>query len=219
MKSLLSLLLVVTIIISTEQSSVAVAPRVQVNAILKNAAVITINGRQQMLRKNAITTEGYKLVDIGETSVTLMVSGQAMDFKLGAAITSSKSTTVVKQQVQLSRDSRGMFFTSGMINSFPVNFIIDTGATYVAMNSVLAKQIGIDYQRFGTITQAKTASGIVNAWKVSLTSVSIGELDLKFVDALIIEGNFPDITLLGMSFLSRVKIKDDGLLLTIEAKF
>jgi len=69
------------------------------------------------------------------------------------------------------------------------------------------------------MTKTTTASGIVPAWSLSLTSVSVGEVELKLVNAVVIEGNFPDISLLGMSFLSRLKMQDDGLLLTLETKF
>ncbi len=213
-------ILLLLIIISLFNSKYLIAaPKIQVNAILNNATVLTINGQQQMLRKNTSSKEGYKLVDIGVDSVTLVIDGKSETFMLGAAISSTKKQTNVKKQIKLSRDINGMFYSSGTINKFPVNFLVDTGATNVAINSVLANKIGIDYKRFGKATRAKAASGIVPAWKISLTSVSIGEIELKLVDAVVIEGNFPDVSLLGMSFLSRLKMQDDGLLLTLETKF
>lgn len=192
--------------------------RIQVNAILNNAAVITINGQQQMLRKNSRSTEGYKLTDIGVDKITLLISGEYLDFKLGAAITSSKSSASGKPIISISRDSRGMFLTEGQINGYPVKLLVDTGATFVAINSTLAKKIGIDYLRHGKPHNANTASGVVIAHKLVLNNLSIGNLKLYLVDAVVIEGDFPVTPLLGMSFLKRVKLKDEGMLLTIEEK-
>ncbi len=214
-----TLLLVAIIAFSTIQLSSAPTPRIQVNAILNNAAVLTINGKQQMIKKGASTTQGFKLIKIDERMVTLLISGQPMKFELGAVITSLKGSSDTKSQVMINRDSQGMFVTLGTINNFPVNFLIDTGATFIAINSTLANQIGIDYRKLGKPSQANTASGRVTAWKMTFESVSIGGIELQLVDAAVIEGNYPAKALLGMSFLSRVKMQDDGLLLTIEEKY
>ena len=217
MRSIIFLLIVIALL-STEPLF-ANSARIQVNAILNNAAVLTINGQQQMLKKGTLSREGFKLIKIDDDKVTLLISGQPQDYKLGAVITSSKAGKDTKQQVKVSRDNQGMYFTSGTINNFPVNFLIDTGATFIAINSTLANQIGIDYRNLGKPTQASTASGLVTAWKLMLDQVTIGGVELQLVDAAVIEGDFPINPLLGMSFLSRVKMQDDGLLLTIEEKF
>ena len=194
-------------------------PRIQVNAILNNAAVLTINGKQQMLSKNALSAEGYKLTRIDVDKVTLLIRGVPLEFKLGAAITSSKTSASNKRSISIKSDSRGMYFSNGQINSYPVQFLIDTGATSVAINSTLANKIGIDYLAKGVAQKAQTASGIVTAYQLVLNDVSIGDLKLFLVDAMVIEGDFPITPLLGMSFLQRVKFNDDGMLLNLEEKF
>ncbi len=214
-----TLLFVIISVFSTVQLLSAPAPRIQVNAILNNAAVLTINGKQQMLKKGEITVQGFKLIKIDKSTVTLLISDQEMEFKLGAVITSSKVSSDAKRQVRISRDNQGMYFSSGTINNFPVSFLVDTGATFIAINSTLANQIGIDYRKQGKPSQANTASGIVTAWKLTFERVSMGGIELQFVEGAVIEGNYPTKALLGMSFLSRVKMQDDGLLLTIEENF
>jgi len=89
MKTLLAWILIITSSASIGQVMTKSGPRIQVNAILNDAAVLTINGSQQMLRKNAISREGYKLVNIGSDKVTLLISGELKDYKLGATIGSS----------------------------------------------------------------------------------------------------------------------------------
>ena len=219
MKLLITILLFVATSFFFTEPLFANVPRIQVNAILNNAAVLTINGNQQMLRKNTLSREGYKLIKIGKDKITLLISGESMEFKLGAAISSSRVGSNTKRRVRVDRDSQGMYFSSGTINDFPVNFLVDTGATFIAINSNLAKQIGIDYLSLGTPSQANTASGLVQAWKLMLDKVSVGEVEIHMVEAAVIEGNYPIKPLLGMSFLNRVKMQDDGLLLTIEEKY
>ena len=53
---------------------------------------------------------------------------------------------------------------------------------------------------------------------MKLDKVTLGDVELLYVEAGVIEGNFPTQPLLGMSFLNRVKMQDDGLILTIEEK-
>jgi len=218
MKTLLAWILIITSSASIGQVMTKSGPRIQVNAILNDAAVLTINGSQQMLRKNAISREGYKLVNIGSDKVTLLISGELKDYKLGATIGSSRSSNN-QRNIQISRDNKGMYFSSGTINNYPVNFLVDTGATFVAINSNLAKKIGLDYKRNGKQGLANTASGMVKVWNLKLDNVSLGSIELQFVDAAVIEGKFPVSPLLGMSFLSRVTIQDDGMLLTIGEKY
>jgi aspartyl protease family protein len=201
-------------LLASEQPSV----RVQVNAILNNAVVLTINGNQQMIRKNAKSSEGYQLIKITSNSATLLIDDEQQVFKLGAAITSSKAGRSGKQSVSINRDRQGMYFTTGTINNTTVKFLVDTGATSIAINSVLANRLGIDYLIKGNISQAQTASGIVTTWQLKLDKVSLGDVELLYVEAVVIEGNFPTQPLLGMSFLNRVKMQDDGLMLTIEEK-
>jgi len=219
MKALITVSIIVCVLFCNEKATAGSTPKIQVNAILNNAAVLTINGKQQMLRKNTSSSEGYKLLKIGTDKVTLLISGKQMEFGLGASIGSSISSASAKRNIRLSRDSRGMYFSSGTINNFPVNFLVDTGATFVAINSNLAKQLGLDYKSTGRASQANTASGMVKAWKLKLDKVAIGGIELQFVDAAVIEGDFPVTPLLGMSFLSRVTMRDDGMLLTIEEQF
>lgn len=191
-------------------------PSIQLNAILKDAAVLTINGKQQMLRNNNYSGEGYQLIKIDSDRVTLLISGKPVEVKLGAAIVSSKAAERGKASVTIRRDTRGMFQSPGQINGYPVDFLVDTGATTVAINSVLAEKIGIDYLRKGEVRYANTASGRVKAYQLVLNNVSIGDIKLYRVKAAVIEGSHPTIPLLGMSFLQRIRLHDKGMLLLLE---
>lgn len=192
-------------------------PPIQLNAILKNAAVITVSGQQQMLKKNSTSREGFKLIRIESDSITLEKNGKQYRIKPGAAISSTQSSAK-ERAVTINRDNRGMFHVEGTINDYPVNFLVDTGATFVALNSNVAKKIGIDYLRRGIPTLGNTASGVVKTYKLQLNNIKVGGIQLYKVDAVVIEGNFPVTTLLGMSFLQRVTMRDEGQFLTLLQK-
>jgi aspartyl protease family protein len=70
--------------------------------------------------------------------------------------------------------------------------------------------LNIDYPASGTPVRVKTASGVVKAYLVTLKKVSVGAIELRNIDAVVMEGSQPDHVLLGMSFLSNVEIQRSG---------
>jgi aspartyl protease family protein len=112
-----------------------------------------------------------------------------------------------------------MYKTVGSINGYTVDFLVDTGASVVAINSTLAKRLGIQYKLEGEETIVGTASGNTLAFSVSLDQVKVGDLMLRNIEAVIIEGNDPQTPLLGMSYLGRLKLNNEGQTLELEEKF
>lgn len=112
-----------------------------------------------------------------------------------------------------------MFRTVGSINGYPVNFLVDTGASIVAMNSIQAKRLGIQYLLDGNPTMVSTAGGNVAAYNIRLKNVSVGQIKLQDIDAVIIEGAHPEDVLLGMSFLGRLNVKNENEVMMLETKF
>jgi aspartyl protease family protein len=99
-----------------------------------------------------------------------------------------------------------MYQVAGTINGRSVQFLVDTGATTVAMNDATARGLGIDY-RAGERSLVETASGIVEAFAVNLTEVAVGGIRVPNVRAMVIRGAQPSRVLLGMTFLSRTRIE------------
>ncbi len=87
------------------------------------------------------------------------------------------------------------------------------------MSEVEAKRLGIPYRIRGEKTGVRTASGFAKAYAVTLDQVQVGELVLQQVEAVVVEGNSPHRVLLGMSFLSRVKMEHKGTLMVLQSKF
>ena len=121
--------------------------------------------------------------------------------------------------MQIWPDAYGMYNTIGNINSYPVTFLVDTGATLIAMNKNEARRLGLDYLVIGTPSQASTASGIVNTYHIKLEKVRVGDITLTDVDATVVDGDFPIDVLLGNSFLNRLDMRRDGKMLELMKKF
>ncbi len=111
-----------------------------------------------------------------------------------------------RAMVVLPRSRNGHYLAVGAINGQPVKFLVDTGATDVAVSDGLARAIGLE---FGPRMTVLTAAGPVRGWQTRLDSVQLGELALGDVRATIAPG-LGNQALLGMSFLKHFTITQEG---------
>ena len=204
--------------ISLYQSTVLAGMDVRVVGLFSDRAVLLVEGRQHVLRVGQTSPEGVKLVLANSESAVLLIDGEEVTARLDGRVSARKRTATVKE-VQVWRDTTGMYTTVGSIDGLPVSFLIDTGATQVAMNASQAKRLGIDYHVTGDPAEVTTASGVERAWMVTLDSVKVGDLEVRNVSAVVLEGKQPKVTLLGMSYLGRMEISNDGRLMTLRQKY
>ena len=204
--------------ISLYQSTVLAGMDVRVVGLFSDRAVLLVEGRQHVLRVGQTSPEGVKLVLANSESAVLLIDGEEVTARLDGRVSARKRTATVKE-VQVWRDTTGMYTTVGSIDGLPVSFLIDTGATQVAMNASQARRLGIDYHVTGNPAEVTTASGVERAWMVTLDSVKVGDLEVRNVSAVVLEGKQPKVTLLGMSYLGRMEISNDGSLMTLRQKY
>lgn len=121
------------------------------------------------------------------------------------------------RSVSVNIDPSGSSRVNGSINGNPANFLVDTGASVVALSGKTASALGINYQ-IGETGKVVTAQGEVDAKNITLTEVSVGGIKAHNVAATVIEGNYPMEILLGMSFLSEVSMKNEGGVLTLSQR-
>jgi aspartyl protease family protein len=115
--------------------------------------------------------------------------------------------------IVLEQDRNGHYQVEGLINGQTVNFLVDTGATDVAIPESMARALGLD---FGPRVQVMTAAGPSKAWMTRLNQVSIGGISRRDVRATITSGEFNGV-LLGMSFLRHYSLRQqDGKLVISE---
>jgi aspartyl protease family protein len=198
----------------------AAAVDITVNALFSGKAVLVIDGgKPQTLSAGQTTAQGVKLVSASSDSAVIEYKGQRQTLTMGQGTRVGGSpANGGSEQVTLTADARGHFITTGSINGVPVRFMVDTGATTIAISTTEARRLGLNYLA-GEPGRASTANGIVPLYRVKLDSVRVGDITLTNVDGSVVDGAGPGVALLGMSFLNRTQMLRDGDKLTLTRRF
>jgi len=120
------------------------------------------------------------------------------------------------REVTLVRNKYGHYVTSGKVNGQAVVFMLDTGATGVAIPDHIARQLKL---KRGPAFQVQTANGSAISYAARLQSVSVGDIILRDVSASIAPGYHSDEILLGMSFLQHIEFTQRGDTLVLKQAF
>lgn len=193
------------------------AAEVGVAGVFPGKALLVVDGgAPQAVAIGSSTPEGVKVLAIDGEAVTLGVNGQKRILRVGQHVVSQK-TQEGRQETTLPADSHGHFYASGAVNGRTVRFLVDTGATMVSLGASDAARVGVDWRK-GQPGVTQTANGQARVWKVRFDSVRVGEVTLHGVDGLVHEADMP-IALLGMSFLSRMEIRNEGSRMTLKKRF
>jgi aspartyl protease family protein len=107
--------------------------------------------------------------------------------------------------MRLAPDEQGHFSGDFRINGSPVEGMVDTGATFIAMNMSTARRLGVAPGTGEFTHPVSTANGQTHAAKVRLQTVEIGPVRVRGVDAFVLQDTNLSMTLIGMSFMSRLK--------------
>lgn len=189
---------------------------INVVGLFKDRAVVELDGVRRILVPGKASPEGVVLISANSREAVINVNGKISTYTLGHHISNRFSAPTGQKTVTVAPDSAGMYVVNGSINDFQVDFVIDTGATYISMNQHQARRIGLDYKMTGKKAVTSTASGLVKIYVVKLAKVTIGDIVLNDVQGAVHDGDFPRQILLGNSFLGRIGMKRDGRLLRLE---
>ncbi len=171
------------------------------------AAVLSIDAGAPKSVNVGQTYIGVTVISVERDRATVEIGGKREILLRGqGSYVSTRPSD--RQRVTLSAGFGGHFSAEGTVNGGQMRFIVDTGATMVTLPGPDAMRLGIDY-RNGPAGTAKTAAGMALVYHVKLDVVQIGPIELRNVDALVIEKGL-DVALLGMSFLNRVDIRQDA---------
>ena len=196
----------------------AFAQSVSLAGSLGRSALLVVDGKARNVAVGS-AVDGIKLlsvtpndavVELQGRRVTLVMGGAQVN--LGGAASEGSGTTIV-----LSASSGGHFVTEGSINGRAVRFVVDTGATSVAIGEAEAERIGLDWKR-GRKGYTMTANGVVPIHYVSLGRVRIGDVQIHDVEAAVLPASMP-VILLGNSFLSRFQMKRENDRMTLERRY
>jgi len=194
------------------------AEKIRVMALFKDKAMVEINGKNRLLRKGEVSPEGVLLVSATSQEAVIEIAGQRETYQLGNHIGSAFHEPEAKE-VKIWKDISGSFTTVGSINGRTVNMLVDTGATSVALSEREAIRLGIPYRMKGKKMGVSTASGSARGYEVTLDRVQVGNLLLHNVGAMVIEGDSPREVLLGMTFLNRVQMDNQGTVMVLRSKY
>jgi aspartyl protease family protein len=205
------------IIVGLLISAGAGATDIRVSGLFTNKALVQIDGGPlRTLSVGQKTPEGVVLVSVERDAATFEVEGKRITVGLGHA--RMATTAPAAESVVLTADVQGHFRTEGQVNGKPVRFVVDTGATLIALPAGEARRLSIDYQK-GRKAMMRTANGNIPGYVVKLDTVSIGTVTIYDVDAVVLEGNGLEAPLLGMSFLNRMNMTREGDIMTLTRRY
>jgi aspartyl protease family protein len=200
-------------------ASTAHANDISVAALFTGKAVLVINGgAPRTVSVGQTTPEGIRLISADSSSAVIELQGKRQTLTLGSSGRFAGGGGSASGSVTLAPDARGHYMTLGQINGGTVQFLVDTGATAIAIPSADARRLGINYLN-GQRGYTETANGRATAYRITLDTVTVGGITLHSVEAVVLEGNGLNVALLGMTFLSRTEMKRDGQSMTLVKRF
>ncbi len=195
----------------------ASAQNVTLSGSMGDKALLTINGAPRTVAVGA-TQQGVKLISVSAHEATVEIDGKRVLLPLGGAPVNlggaggeGSGTRIV-----MTAGSGGHFLSSGTINGKQVQFMVDTGATVIALGQADADRIGLDYKK-GPRGLVRTANGEVVVFQVMLNTVRIGDVQVHNVEAVVVPQAMSYV-LLGNSFLTRFQMKRENDLLTLDRR-
>ncbi len=206
------------VLLSAMTAGAAAISKITVVGLFKNTAIVMIDGTRRLLRSGDTSPEGVTLISATSAEAVLEIDGEQKRYALGGQIGGSYARPK-QATVRIWPTQNRMYLVIGSINGYPVDFIVDTGATLVSLSGREARRLGIDYRVVGTPGQSSTASGIDKIYVVNLDRVKVGDIELRNVKGAVHDGDFPPATLLGMSFLGRLNIRQNGQVLELEKRY
>jgi aspartyl protease family protein len=109
------------------------------------------------------------------------------------------------RSLSIPRDSRGHFETEGRIDGQRIGFMVDTGASMIALNETSAAKFGLRPSRGDYNATVTTANGAIKAARTRIAMVDVGGLVVRDVEAMVLPDEALSENLLGLSFLSKLK--------------
>lgn len=196
----------------------AQAQSVSMSGKLGDKALLIIDGTPKTLAVGG-SANGVRLLSVHDAGAVVEVGGKRVNLAIGAAQVNlgGSQSEGSGTRIVLSAGQGGHFLTDGAINGKFTRFMVDTGATTVAMSRAEADKLGIDWRK-GERGYSNTAGGVVETSKLRLASVRVGDVTVYDVEASIVPASMPFV-LLGNSYLSRFQMRRENDLLTLDKRF
>ena len=190
---------------------------VQLQGMLGNKALLVVDGTPKSVAAGE-TWRGIKVLATTPDTATVEIDGKRQLLRLGEApgragtSEAGRSTSIV-----LSASSGGHFMTQGSINGRSLAFMVDTGATNVAIGASQARAMGIEVKGAPT-GMSNTANGPTPYWLVKFSTVRIGDVEVRDVEGVVLPTAMP-YALLANSFLARFQMTRDNDQMVLERRY
>ena len=186
----------------------AQAASVAFSGMLGDKALLIIDGQAHGVAVGA-TVQGVKLARLDGTQATVESDGKTMILRLGGgAKVAGSDGSGTGTRIVIPVGPGGHYGGTASINGHSIQYIIDTGATSIAMGADVATRLGLDYDS-STATAAMTANGAVHARKLTLNKVTVGDVTIFNVECMVMPQSMP-VVLLGNSFLAHFQMHSDS---------
>jgi aspartyl protease family protein len=198
----------------------AQAQSVALAGMLGSKALLVVDGSAPKTVAAGETHQGVKVISTSGDQAVIELSGKRQTLRVGDSPVSQGASLgggVRGSRIVLKESGGGHFVTAGQINGRAVQFMVDTGATFIAMSVQDAERIGLDYKT-GQPMRMSTANGDAMGYRIKLSSVRIGEVEVYEVDAVVTPMGMPAL-LLGNSFLSRFQMKRENNVMTLDKRY
>lgn len=201
------------------QAAAQTSPQVALSGVSGQKALLVVDGAAPKFLTAGQTHQGVKLLSVEGDSATVDIQGQRHVLQVGAAPVSvgKGSSDGGGQRIVLTADPSGHFLPDGQINGKTVKFLVDTGATTVALGAAEARRINLKFDQ-GRRIQMSTANGLSTGYLIRLESVRVGDVVAYDVEAVVSPQPMPFV-LLGNSFLNRFQMQKNNDQLTLEKRF
>jgi aspartyl protease family protein len=195
------------------------APRsVQLSGQMGRMALLLVDGQPLTLAVGE-TRHGVTLEALDAEGALVQWGGRRSRLLAGAApasVGADERSTGGGRSIVLTMGPGGHFMAQGTVNGRSQRFMVDTGATTVALGRADAERLGLDWRR-GEPVAMNTAGGVVRGHRVSLAAVAVGEVTVAHVEAVVMPAAMP-FALLGNSFLSRFQMRRENDVMRLELR-
>jgi aspartyl protease family protein len=207
-----------TVAIALWAAATASAQTVSMGGNFGSNALLVIDGKPRNVAVGS-TVDGVRLVSLANNVAVVEVKGQRVTLHLGDAQVNlgGQASAGGGKQIVLTAQSGGHFYSAGTINGRTVRFMVDTGATMVALDQYEADRLGLDWKT-GRRGMVRTANGDTPVFLLSLPSVRVGDVQVYNVPAVVSPTPMPYI-LLGNSFLTRFQMKRENDVMTLDLRY
>ena len=206
----------------TSEDEVEPAPGPQIQLVMTgtNRAIVVLEGKRLVLSAGKKDNNSVELLEANSERAILKIGDDTITLRTGEVAApvlkedgknslQNVATSETAKKVTLWADEIGFFYARGEIGSRSALFLVDTGANTVTFSSRQADALGIQYQG-GQDGFASTASGIAPIKSIVLDRLTVEGISLRNIAANVVLGDFPEVPLLGGSFLNKLNMERSG---------